>query len=66
MPAQNLLAALDCAALPAEATAPMLTSGVPLYDYRRLVLLGHGGQRLWAALQEWGMKTADPVDHHTP
>jgi epoxyqueuosine reductase len=61
----NLLAVLDCAALPEPITALMLTSGVPLSAYRQLVLLGHGGQQLWAALQKWGMKTADPVDHYT-
>jgi hypothetical protein len=26
-------------------------------------LIGHGSQRLWQALTEFGMKTADPVDH---
>lgn len=61
----NLLAVLDHATLPQTITAPMLASGVPLNAYRRLVLLGHGGRRLWTALQEWGMKTADPVDHYT-
>lgn len=61
----NLFAVLDCAALPESTTAPMLASGVPLADYRRLVLLGHGGRRLWAALQKWGVKTTDPVDHYS-
>jgi epoxyqueuosine reductase len=61
----NLLAVLDCATLPKAITTPMLTAGVPLNDYRRLVLLGHGGRPLWVALQKWGLKTADPVDHYT-
>ena len=61
----NLLAILDCAVLPAAITTPMLNSGVPLSDYQRLVLLGHGGRRLWAALQEWGGQTADPVDDYS-
>lgn len=61
----NLLAILDCATLPTAVSAPMLNSGVPLNAYRRLILLGHGGRRLWTALQEWGLKTADPVDHYS-
>ncbi len=61
----NLFAVLDCAALPERTEKAMLAAGVPLADYARLVLIGHGGRRLWDALQEWGMKTADPVDHYS-
>ena len=61
----NLFAVLDCAALPAETEEGMLAAGVPLADYRRLVLTGHGGRQMWSALQAWGMKTADPVDHYS-
>lgn len=61
----NLIAVLNCADLPASIATPMLSSGVPLADYQRLVLLGHGGRRLWAALQAWGMQTADPVDYYS-
>ncbi len=59
----NLFAVLEYAALPTAVADLMLASDIPLADYRRLVLLGHGGRRLWAALQAWGVKTADPVDH---
>jgi epoxyqueuosine reductase len=61
----NLLAVFDCAALPEEAAQIMVGSGVPLADYRRLVLIGHGGRRMWETLQERGMETADPVDHYS-
>jgi epoxyqueuosine reductase len=61
----NLFAVLDCATLPEAITTPMLASGVPLSDYRRLLLLGHGGRRLWTALQKWGWQTADPIDHYS-
>lgn len=61
----NLFAVLDCAALPASLQAALLANGVPLHDYPRLALLGHGGRQLWAALQKWGMETVDPVDHYT-
>lgn len=61
----NLAAVLDPAALPDSARQLMNDSNVPLDEYRRLVLLGHGGQRLWKALQAQGMETADPVDHYS-
>jgi epoxyqueuosine reductase len=61
----NLVAVLDCAALPETTAQIMRESGVPLDAYRRLVLLGHGGKRMWRALQKWGLKTADPVDYYS-
>ncbi|NCF67998.1 MAG: hypothetical protein GWP61_18685 [Chloroflexi bacterium] len=61
----NLCAVLDCATLPAETEEVILAAGVPLADYRRLMLIGHGGRQMWSALQDWGMKTADPVDHYS-
>lgn len=61
----NLIAVLDCKALPDRAAQMMPSSGVSLDAYRRLVLIGHGGRRMWAALQDWGMRTADPVDHYS-
>jgi hypothetical protein len=47
----NLVAVLDCAALPETTAQIMRESGVPLDACRRLVLLGHGGKRMWQALQ---------------
>jgi epoxyqueuosine reductase len=61
----NLFASLDLAALPEPIRQMMAQSGVPLGDYRRLVLLGHGGRRMWEALQAGGWRTADPVDHYS-
>jgi hypothetical protein len=46
----NLVTVLDCAALPEATGRIMRESGVPLSVYRRLVLLGHGGKRMWQAL----------------
>jgi hypothetical protein len=43
----------------------MLAASVPLADYARLVLVGHGGRRMWDELQDWGLQTADPVDHYS-
>ena len=56
----NLVAMLDCATVPEELVERM---GVAMVGYQRLVLLGHGGQRLWQALNEFGWQTADPIDH---
>ncbi len=61
----NLQAVFDCAALPEAVLQPMRESGVPVEEYGRLVLLGHGGRRLWNRLQTFGMKTANPVDHYS-
>jgi len=61
----NLFAIIDCAALPDKVTEMIVGSGVPLADFQRLVLVGHGGRRLWEALKTRGMKTADPVDQHS-
>ncbi len=59
----NLAAVLDCAALPAELRAMM--TAVPLERYQRLVLLGHGGRRLWEVLQESEQAASDPVDTYS-
>jgi len=61
----NLFAVLDCNALPEVTAGAIDAAGVPVAEYRRLVLVGHGGRRLWTALGEWGMRTADPVDHYS-
>jgi ferredoxin-like protein FixX len=59
----NLFAILSCEPLPDDVTQAMLTENVPLHDYTNLVLLGHGGRRMWQALTAFGLRTADPVDH---
>jgi epoxyqueuosine reductase len=59
----NLFAAIPCAGLPDETRQALLAEDIPLHDHRSLVLIGHGGRRLWPALTAFGMKTADPVDH---
>ena len=61
----NLQAVFDCAALPEAVLRPLRESGVPVENYTHLVLLGHGGRRLWDRLQAFGMETADPVDHYS-
>ncbi|HXK56926.1 MAG: hypothetical protein KDI74_16530 [Gammaproteobacteria bacterium] len=60
----NLIAVLNCADLPAWTSKFMAVSGIPVADYRRLVVIGHGGRRMWETLQASGMSSADPVDHY--
>lgn len=59
----NLLAVLPCAALPTAVTELLVDSGVPLADFSRLLLLGHGGRRLWEAAQTAvSSPIPDPID----
>ena len=61
----NLVAVLESAVLPDETTHLIEESGIPLDDYRRFVLIGHGGRRMWEALHERGAETTDPIDHYS-
>jgi len=61
----NLYAVLDCASLPGEVVQMMQEQDIPLTEYSRLVLLGHGGKQLWKAMAEVGWETDDPVDHYS-
>jgi hypothetical protein len=61
----NLIAVMDCAALPAAIAGTMQQAGVPLTDYQRLVLLGHAGKSFWQALSEFGFSSDDPVDYYS-
>jgi hypothetical protein len=59
----NLIATLECSALPHDVAQAMLSEDIPLRDYTTLVLVGHGGRKLWQVLTMIGLETADPVDH---
>jgi ferredoxin len=61
----NLVAVMDCAALPATITTAMQQAQVPLADYKRLVLVGHAGTAFWQALNEFGLVGSDPVDYYS-
>ena len=58
----NLQAVFDCAQLPVDVVQTMARSDVPLDKFKSLVLLGHGGKRLWEVLQAAGAAVIDPVD----
>ena len=50
----------DLAALPAEITATLGTTA----GFRQLILLGHGGKRLWECVQAAGGAGGDPIDDY--
>lgn len=58
----NLHAVFDLAGLPAAVKAPL--SG---HDPRcsQLILLGHGGRRLWDCVQAAAIRSPDPIDDFT-
>lgn len=58
----NLQAVLDLEALPAEMLAELRRRHDPAGRYRQLILLGHGGKTLWAALKASGIRSPDPID----
>lgn len=60
----NRQAIFDLAALPAEYLA-QLEKITPLAGYRQLILLGHGGRRLWECVKSSGIASADPIDDFT-
>jgi hypothetical protein len=59
----NLYAVFDCSQFPPDIAQLMDQAGVPRDSYQRLVLIGNGGNRFWPALQSYGLRTAEPVDH---
>ena len=61
----NLYAVLDCASLPEEIAEMFDQQAIPLAQYSRLVLLGHGGQQMWKQLQAFGRQAKDPVDNYS-
>ena len=58
----NLQAVFDCGQLPVDVLQSITSSGVPLDKFKSMVLLGHGGKRLWEVLQAAGAAASDPVD----
>jgi len=61
----NMFAALELDGLPHAFNQAARTSGIRIEDYSRLLLFGHGGNRMWKALNKHGMTGTDPVDHHS-
>jgi len=58
----NLHAVFDIAALPADVRSALAEHVGPNGPCRQLILLGHGGTTLWAALKASGIVSANPID----
>lgn len=58
----NLLAVFNIDELPEAIRADIRGRHDPQGSYRQLILMGHGGRRLWEAVQASGIATADPID----
>lgn len=58
----NMVSVLNCIDLPEKTATIMSNSGIPLVDYRRLMLIGHGGRLMWEKLQSTALESKDPVD----
>ncbi len=57
----NLQAVFDLSALPAELRATLDPQG----RHRRLLLIGHGGRRLWERVKVAGLASEHPIDEFT-
>lgn len=58
----NLHAILNLDQLPAEMAAELRSRFDPAGRYRQLILLGHGGKTLWAALKASAISSDNPID----
>lgn len=58
----NLHAVFDLARLPAPLQTQLRADFDPRQAYRQLLLIGHGGKRLWNALQASGIRSPHPID----
>ena len=61
----NMVAVLGVDSLPAAFNSVVRESGIRIEDYASLLLIGHGGNRMWDALNEHGMAGANPVDEYS-
>jgi hypothetical protein len=62
----NLQAVLACDTLPEDMAQRMAADGVPLADYRQMLLLGHGGRQFWRSFKsDFVEETADPIDTYS-
>lgn len=58
----NLQAVFDIDSLPPAMAQELRRRFDPGHGFRQLILIGHGGRRLWERVQAAGMDTPDPVD----
>lgn len=60
-----LYAVLACDTLPPPVRSALADAGIAPEQWSRLILIGNAGTSFWPALQQFGMHTADPVDHYS-
>ncbi len=58
-------AVLDVDVLPDWISGPIRDKGIDLGRYRRLVMLGQAGPRLWETIRSAGLVDADPFDDYS-
>ncbi len=58
----NVLSVVSTESFPPGLIAMFEKEGAPLERFSRLVVVAHGGRRLWSALQTQGMESDDPID----
>ncbi|MDX1692739.1 MAG: hypothetical protein R3208_03170 [Ketobacteraceae bacterium] len=61
----NLQAVISLDTLPDPVRDTLADAVNELAAYRQLLLLGHGGTRLWNAVNATGITSADPIDDYT-
>lgn len=61
----NLFAAVPWRILSPKIIRLMAEADVPLNEYYSLVVIGHGGRRLWEAMQPSDWETAEPIDTYS-
>jgi len=61
----NLQAVFNIADLPCELADEIRRRVDPERQYRQLILVGHGGKRLWSELQASGASSDDPIDDYS-
>lgn len=59
----NMISVSSCIDLPDQTVGIIASSGIPLANYRQLVLIGHGGRLLWEKMHSTDLDNKDPVDH---
>jgi len=58
----NLFACFDCAQLPTPIVDIIAANDFDPQNFSRLLLIGHGGRRLWEEIQHRDQPTEDPFD----
>ena len=61
----NLFSAVPCAQLPMAIQTAIQAEGFDLEWFKSIVLIGHGGRRLWESMSESDWAKTDPIDTYS-